>query len=127
MSKILLHNGTIVTSEKECAGSILIEEDLISEVIFSDEEDYPRHMAKLMTENPDMDIMELDGLHVMAAGIDAHVHFREPGLTHKADFETESRAAAAGHNLRTSDKGKNQTGRRKDGCEHRIPFRSHKL
>jgi dihydroorotase len=96
MSKLLLHNGTIVTSEKECAGSILIEEDLISEVIFSDKEDYPRHMAKLMTENPDMDIMELDGLHVMAGGIDAHVHFREPGLTHKADFETESRAAAAG-------------------------------
>ena len=96
MSKILLHNGTIVTSEKECAGSILIEEDLISEVTFSDEEDYPRHMAKLMTENPDMDIMELDGLHVMAGGIDAHVHFREPGLTHKADMETESRAAAAG-------------------------------
>ena len=32
----------------------------------------------------------------MAGGIDAHVHFREPGLTHKADMETESRAAAAG-------------------------------
>ena len=32
----------------------------------------------------------------MAGGIDAHVHFRDPGLTHKADMATESRAAAAG-------------------------------
>ena len=42
------------------------------------------------------EVMELEGKCVMAGGIDAHVHFREPGLTHKADMETESRAAAAG-------------------------------
>ncbi len=36
------------------------------------------------------------GLHVLPGVIDAHVHFREPGLTHKEDFETGSRAAVLG-------------------------------
>lgn len=40
--------------------------------------------------------IDLQGAVVMAGGIDAHVHFREPGLTRKADFETESRAALLG-------------------------------
>lgn len=36
------------------------------------------------------------GLHVLPGVIDAHVHFREPGLTHKEDFETGARAAVLG-------------------------------
>ena len=42
------------------------------------------------------EVMELEGRCVMAGGIDAHVHFREPGLTHKADMASESKAAVAG-------------------------------
>lgn len=96
MDKILLHNGTIVTSEKECIGSVVIEGERIAKVLYSDAEDYERKVAGLIFSNPEMKIMDVHGLHVMAGGIDAHVHFREPGLTHKADMETESRAAAAG-------------------------------
>jgi dihydroorotase len=36
------------------------------------------------------------GLHVLPGVIDSHVHFREPGLTHKEDLETGSRAAVLG-------------------------------
>ena len=49
-----------------------------------------------LKKNPDAQVQDLTGKHVIAGGIDAHVHFRDPGLTHKADMATESRAAAAG-------------------------------
>ena len=41
-------------------------------------------------------IVEADGLHLIPGVIDDQVHFREPGLTHKADLYTESKAAVAG-------------------------------
>ena len=41
-------------------------------------------------------IVDASGCFVMPGVIDSHVHFREPGLTHKADIESESRAAAYG-------------------------------
>ncbi len=106
MSRSILHNGTIVTAQKEAVGSIVIEGGKISEVIWADAEDYALKMGQLMkgkakskTESAaesGIEVMEIEGKHVMAGGIDAHVHFREPGLTHKADMETESRAAVAG-------------------------------
>ena len=93
---IILHKGTIVTAEKEAVGSIVIEDGKISEVLYSDAQDFDFRMFKIMTDNPEAEIRHLEGKHVMAGGIDAHVHFREPGLTHKADIQTESRAAVAG-------------------------------
>ena len=42
------------------------------------------------------EVFDAAGLHVLPGVIDAHVHFREPGLTHKEDFETGSRAALLG-------------------------------
>lgn len=42
------------------------------------------------------EVFDATGLHVLPGVIDAHVHFREPGLTHKEDFETGSRAAVLG-------------------------------
>ncbi len=122
MSKTILYNGTIVTAEKEAVGSIVIENGKISEVLWADAEDYGFRMEKLTAGYPNvikdtteatkgnpeeaydtpnrtdnaLQILNLEGKHVMAGGIDAHVHFREPGLTHKADMETESRAAIAG-------------------------------
>ncbi len=91
--KTILHNGTIVTGKKEAVGSIVIENGKIVDVLWADAEDYGFRMDRL---TGDAEVMDLEGKHVMAGGIDAHVHFREPGLTHKADMETESRAAAAG-------------------------------
>ena len=93
---IILDKATIVTAEKEAVGTILIEGTKISSVIWSDSEDYDFRHFKMLNEHPDAEVWDLEGRHVMAGGIDAHVHFREPGLTHKADMQTESRAAVAG-------------------------------
>ena len=92
---IILHNATIVTAEKEAVGTVIVENGFITEVIYSDAEDYNFKTWKAQ-QNPDAEVIELEGKWLMAGGIDAHVHFREPGLTHKADMVTESRAAAAG-------------------------------
>ncbi len=43
-----------------------------------------------------VETLDLKGLHVLPGVIDSQVHFREPGLTHKEDLETGSRAAAMG-------------------------------
>lgn len=93
---IILHKPTIVTAEKEAVGTIIIEDGLISDVLYSDAEDYGFRTDRIFKTNPDAEIHDLEGKHVIAGGIDAHVHFREPGLTHKADIHSESRAAVAG-------------------------------
>lgn len=91
---ILLEGATIVTSEKEAEGSILIKDGKIAQVLYSEAEDYGFRVFK--AKNAGAETVDCSGLHVMAGGIDAHVHFREPGLTHKADMATESLAAIYG-------------------------------
>jgi dihydroorotase len=96
MKTTLLHNATIITAEKEAVGTIYIKEGKIADIIYKEEEDYMVKVFALIKQTPKEDILELDGKCVMAGGIDAHVHFREPGLTHKADMQSESKAALAG-------------------------------
>lgn len=91
---LLLENATIVTSEKEAKGSVLIKDGLIAEVLYCEDEDYGFRLFKIKQTGPE--VRDLTGRHLMAGGIDAHVHFRDPGLTHKADMATESMAAVAG-------------------------------
>ena len=91
---ILLENGIIVTSEKEEKGTIVIENGKILDVLYSTGQDYPLNVWNYRKQSEE--IIDLEGKHVMAGGIDAHVHFREPGLTHKADMATESLPAVAG-------------------------------
>ena len=93
---MILHNATIVTAEKEVVGTVIIEDGVIRDVLSGDSEDYDFRVARIMRDLSEAEVFELDGKWLMAGGIDAHVHFREPGLTHKADMETESMAAAAG-------------------------------
>ena len=93
---ILLRNAVVVTSSKEAAGSVLIDGERIGGVYWQESPDYDFRLFKLTESNPDLEIRDLSGKHVIAGGIDPHVHFREPGLTHKADMETESKAALAG-------------------------------
>ena len=97
----LLHNATIITAEKEAVGSILIEDGKITDIIYNEDEGYIPAVLNIMKNKPE--VMELEGRCVMAGGIDAHVHFREPGLTHKADMASESKAAAAGGVTYTMD------------------------
>lgn len=91
----LLHKATIVTAEKEAAGSVITSDGKIADVIYIDSEDFDIRIREAI-EKYAPETINLEGMHLIAGGIDAHVHFREPGLTHKADMETESRAAAAG-------------------------------
>ena len=67
-------------------GSIVIENDRIAEVIADGT--LPLH--------PCDEEIDAGGCYLMPGVIDDHVHFRDPGLTHKADMHTESTAAAAG-------------------------------
>ena len=83
--KTLIKNGTIVNDGRTFTGHILIEDDRI---------------AAVSTELPPIDeniaVIDATNRLVIPGAIDEHVHFREPGLTHKADFESESKAAVAG-------------------------------
>ena len=92
----LLKNATLVTAAKVGEGAVLIDGDRISAVWWADSEDYNFRLDMFLKKNPEAEISDLTEKHIIAGGIDAHVHFREPGLTHKADMATESRAAAAG-------------------------------
>ena len=91
---MILKNATIVTAEMEAVGTVIIDDGLISDVFFKDAEDYDFRLFKALKK--EAEVIDLEGKWMMAGGIDAHVHFREPGLTHKADIYTESRAAVAG-------------------------------
>ncbi len=90
---ILLDKATIITAGKECKGSVLISEGYIAEVMYADDESYDELVRHALQACPDAEVIDLEGKWLMAGGIDAHVHFREPGLTHKADMATESAAA----------------------------------
>ena len=82
---ILIHNATLVNEGVSRKGSLLIQDDHIAAIIHDG------------TPLPEADeVVEAEGLLLIPGVIDDHVHFRDPGLTHKADIESESRAAAAG-------------------------------
>ena len=92
----LLQDATLITAEKVGKGSILICEDKIKEVWWADREDYSFRVDMFKNKHPEAIVEDLTDKHIIAGGIDAHVHFRDPGLTHKADMATESLAAATG-------------------------------
>lgn len=83
--KTLIHNATIVNEGEQYRGSVLIEDEKIAAIIRGAGE----HIAA-------DHIVDATGCYLLPGGIDDHVHFRDPGLTHKADMASESRAAARG-------------------------------
>ncbi|ADV44852.1 dihydroorotase [Bacteroides helcogenes] len=86
MKRTLIHNATIVNEGQSLTGSVVIENGRITEVLTK---------GKPLSAPCD-EIIDATGCHLLPGIIDDHVHFRDPGLTHKADIFTESRAAAAG-------------------------------
>jgi dihydroorotase len=84
MSTLLIKNATIINEGQKISGSILIENDLIKQIITDNQ-----------LPEADQEI-NAEGLLLLPGAIDDQVHFREPGLTHKANIESESRAAVAG-------------------------------
>jgi dihydroorotase len=85
MSTILIKNTNIVNEGTITQGDVLIENDIIAEV-----------GGSISVKSADTKVIEADGQYLLPGMIDDQVHFREPGLTHKATIETESKAAVAG-------------------------------
>lgn len=86
MKRTLIHNATIVNEGQSVQGSVVLEGGRIAEVL--------THGVPLSA--PCEEMIDATGCYLLPGVIDDHVHFREPGFTHKADMLTESRAAAAG-------------------------------
>ncbi len=84
----LIHNATIINEGKSVVGSVLIEGETIKTV-------YNKGQVPVEIKNR-ATIIDATGLWLMPGVIDDQVHFRDPGLTHKGDISTESRAAIAG-------------------------------
>jgi len=86
---LIIKNGTIVTPEKIFEGSIAVSNGKIIQI------GEISHGEISPTDTAD-EIYDASGKHILPGIIDAHVHFRDPGLTEKEDFETGSQAAAFG-------------------------------
>ena len=84
--RIIIQGGTIVNEGKTFDGSIVVDDSKISKIV----------KGNTSPEVSVDEVIDASGCFVLPGIIDDHVHFREPGLTEKADIESESRAAAAG-------------------------------
>ena len=84
--RTLVKGGTIVNEGKTFDASVIIDGEQIAQIIPGSEQ----------PEAPIDEVIDASGCFVLPGIIDDHVHFREPGLTEKADMESESRAAVAG-------------------------------
>ncbi|MFI8377526.1 dihydroorotase [Leeuwenhoekiella sp. NPDC079379] len=85
MEKVLIKDANIVNEGSIMRGDVYIENGIIVEV-----------SQNLSVKSPDVHVFDAEGQHLLPGVIDDQVHFREPGLTHKASIATESAAAVAG-------------------------------
>src|SRR5690554_1649690 len=85
---ILIHSARIINEGESFIGSVLIDGDKISRVYRGD---VPESLFNECSE-----VVYASGMYLIPGVIDDQVHFREPGLTHKGDISSESRAAVAG-------------------------------
>ncbi len=85
MNKILIKNAKIVNEGEVFEGDVLIEDEYIVDIAES-----------ISVKSNKTTIIDAEGNYLIPGMIDDQVHFREPGLTHKGDIASESRAAVAG-------------------------------
>lgn len=86
MKRTLIHNATLINEGTRKQGSLVIADGNIAEILTEG-----RPLSAPCDET-----IDATGCYLLPGVIDDHVHFRDPGLTHKADIFSESRAAAAG-------------------------------
>ena len=84
MREILIKGANLVNEGEVIKRDLLIRGELIAAIRNS------------ITSSASMQVIDAKGLHLLPGWIDDQVHFREPGLTHKATIASESRAAVAG-------------------------------
>ena len=83
MGRQLIKNALMVNENTIMEGDLLLQDDRILKI--------DRHIS-----DPSAKVLDVEGKYVLPGLIDDQVHFREPGLTHKGDIASESRAAVAG-------------------------------
>lgn len=86
MKKTIINNATIVNNGESHVGSLLVSEGRIERIVIGGE----------IEPQDGCQVVDATGMYLLPGVIDDHVHFREPGMTAKADMHTESMAAAAG-------------------------------
>jgi dihydroorotase len=84
MHDLLISGGTVVTGDSRTVADVAIKDGLVAAV------------GRPGTLGPATETLDAKGLFVLPGAIDVHVHFREPGYTHKEDWETGTAAAAMG-------------------------------
>ena len=85
MNTVLIKNARIVNEGRIFEGDVLIEGEFIKEIAQS-----------ISHKSSNCKVIDAEGSYLIPGAIDDQVHFREPGLTHKGDIASESRAAIAG-------------------------------
>ncbi|MEW7289887.1 dihydroorotase [Aquimarina sp. 2304DJ70-9] len=85
MNNVLIKNANIVNEGTIFNGDIYIENGIFKEIA-----------SHISAKSANVQIIDAEGKYLIPGVIDDQVHFREPGLTHKANIATESRAAIAG-------------------------------
>ena len=85
MNTVLIKNAKIVNEGIIFEGDVLIEGEFITEIAES-----------ISHKSSNCKVIDAEGSYLIPGAIDDQVHFREPGLTHKGDIASESRAAVAG-------------------------------
>ena len=83
MSKFLIKNATIVNENKLQVADVLIQDDIIQKI-------------DATISDATATVIDASGKYLLPGVIDDQVHFREPGLTHKGNIASESRAAVTG-------------------------------
>ena len=83
MGEILIKNAKVVNENKIFESDILLDDELIVRID-----------KDISSDNAE--VIDVEGNYLLPGIIDDQVHFREPGLTHKGDIASESRAAIAG-------------------------------
>ena len=84
--KTIINNATIVNNGESHVGSLLVCEGRIERIV----------LGGVIEPQDGCRVVDATGMYLLPGVIDDHVHFREPGMTAKADMHTESMAAAAG-------------------------------
>ena len=86
-----IKNATLVNEGKTFVASVFVSDGMIAKIIRDNQVPEP-----VEGPFPSTQVIDATGKYLLPGIIDEHVHFREPGLTHKADIYSESRAAVAG-------------------------------
>ncbi len=87
MTTYLLKNALIINEGKQTKAHVLVQDGIIAKIYTPD--------TAVSTPN-NCTTIDIEGKYLLPGVIDDQVHFRDPGLTHKADIATESAAAVAG-------------------------------